>query len=101
MQPKSDNAALGLNMRDRVEILSNLVSGRTDDINIELMQMLMEPFYPCFQRFCHDVLGETEPIFQVDALYHEQRMTFITSYEDGSVKDYTYEERDPLFPEEI
>ena len=100
MQSPNDQIAHGLNICDRVEILSNIVMGRTDEIDLTLMEQLMEPYYPAFHKFCHAVLEEKKPIFQIDAIVHDAVITFVTSYEDGSVKDYTYEDRDPFFPAE-
>lgn len=98
MKDSKDQIARCLNMSDRVEILKELVQpGDTQEADMGKMNSLLEPFYPSFTRFCHDIIGEKQQVTGLESTINDQDVTFTASHEDGSTTDYHYSELDPLF----
>lgn len=98
MRDSKNQIARCLNMSDRVEILKELVQPEgAQEADMGKMNSLLEPFYPSFSKFCHDILQKEQRVTGLESTISDQDVTFTTSHEDGSTTDYHYSELDPLF----
>lgn len=90
MKDSNHQIARCLNMSDRVEILSELVQGKTTSIDETLFNEVLDHFYTSFSQYCQEMRHTKFPVHQIDATYTEESITFSTLLSNGKRIDRTY-----------